>query len=79
MGSITAQNVKTMPIDFDIETSYLFKKGEKIGEKKGEKRVIDNTIKNLLKQNKLSIPEIAEVANVKESYVLKLKEQLEKS
>ena len=75
MGSITVQNVKTMPIDFDIETSYLFKKGEK----KGEKRGIDNTIKNLLKQNKLSIPEIAEVANVKESYVLKLKEQLEKS
>jgi predicted transposase YdaD len=78
LEDVTEKEVNAMPVDFDIETSYLFNKGRKKGKEEGEQVGIDKTILNMLKLNKLSIAEIAEFANVEESYVLKLKEQLGK-
>ena len=82
LEEVTEKEVNAMPVDFDIETSYLFNKGRKKGKhegkQEGKQEGIDETIINMLKLKKLSIAQIAEFANVQESYVLKLKEHLEK-
>ena len=77
---------KIMPIEIKLEETYLFKKGEekgkilgeKRGEKRGEKKNRDKIILTMLKKNKYSIEEIAEIAEVSVEYVKELVKNIEK-
>ncbi len=65
-----------MPIEIKLEETFLFKKGEEkgkiLGEKRGEKKNRDKMILTMLKKNKYSIEEIAEIAEVSVEYVKEL-------
>ena len=63
-----------MPIIYDIEQDYLYKKGIEKGMEKG----IEKGIINLLKANMLSIREIAETYGVTTKYVKEVKAKLDK-
>jgi predicted transposase YdaD len=67
---------KIMPIEIKLEETFLFKKGEEkgkiLGEKRGEKKNRDKMILTMLKKNKYSIEEIAEIAEVSVEYVKEL-------
>ncbi len=65
-----------MPIEIKLEETFLFKKGEEkgkiLGEKRGKKKNRDKMILTMLKKNKYSIEEIAEIAEVSVEYVKEL-------
>ena len=67
---------KIMPIEIKLEEIFLFKKGEEkgkiLGEKRGKKKNRDKMILTMLKKNKYSIEEIAEIAEVSVEYVKEL-------
>jgi predicted transposase YdaD len=67
---------KIMPIEIKLEETFLFKKGEEkgkiLGEKRGKKKNRDKMILTMLKKNKYSIEEIAEIAEVSVEYVKEL-------
>jgi predicted transposase YdaD len=65
-----------MFIEINPEETYLFKKGEEKGEKRGEKNKGDKMILAMLKLEKLSVDEIAKIANVSIDYVKKLASNL---
>jgi hypothetical protein len=79
---------KVMPIEFKKEDSYLFKlgqeeglklgekRGEKRGEKLGEKKNRDNMILALIKKGKMSLEDIAEVAQVDIEYVKEISKKI---
>ena len=60
LTDITEKQLETMGIIYDIEKDAFFKKGQKQGENKKARMVVIN----LLKTNKLSIGEIAEVSGL---------------
>ena len=53
-----------MGIIYDIEKDAFFKKGEIRGMEKGEIRKARKVVVNLIKANKLSLEEIAEVSEL---------------
>ena len=73
-----------MALDYDIIKDLSVQQGSeesyedafRRGYKQGLKETLDEIILNLLKNGKLSIDEIAEVANVSLDYVKKIAESL---
>ena len=64
-----------MPITYDITKDGLYLEGLEAGEqKKGRKMIF-----NALKLGKLSVEQIAEMAEVDVAYVLEIKEQLDQA
>ena len=74
LEDLTYKIVTEMPIIYDIEQDYLYKKGIEKGMEKG----IEKGIINLLKANMLSIREIAETYGVTTKYVKEVKAKLDK-
>ena len=85
LETVTTEKIKKMPITYDITKDGLYleglEKGEQKGLKEGEGIGIEKSRRqitiNALKLGKLSIEDIAEMAEVDLAYVLEIKKQLE--
>ena len=77
LETITKEKTDQMPIIYDITTDGLYLEGKEVGREEGNKDATDEVIIRALKLGKLTMEEIAEVANVEVAYVLQIQEKLE--
>lgn len=70
-----------MPINYDIETDYLYQKGFEVGYKRGleiaRKKLLEKRIEKLLVSKLLSPEQIAETFKVSLKHVLQIKQRLD--
>ena len=69
----TYQEVKTMAVEYDIETDYLFQQGEKKGKDEGRDETRRAIVTNMLQSGQLTDQQIATFAGVSIAYVKKVK------
>ena len=77
----TYQEIKTMAVEYDIETDYLFQQGKqegikegiKEGRDEGRKAAKEKLISNMLQSGQLTDQQIATFAGVPIAYVEKIK------
>ena len=66
------QQIKTMPITYDITKDFLYQEGEQIGEQKEKKE----TIVRMLRSGQLTVAQIAQFADVSEAFVNQVAQEL---
>ena len=80
LEDITKEKTDQMPITYDITMDGLYLQGKEVGRTEGidigEKNTTDHLIIRALKLGKLSIEEIAEIADVEVSYVIQIQQRL---
>lgn len=74
----TYQEIKTMAVEYDIETDYLFQRGKqegiKEGRDEGREAAKEKFISNMLQSGQLTDQQIATFAGVPMAYVEKIKD-----
>ena len=74
----TVKEINSMPIEIEnIEEDYLYKEGRKEGKEEGKEEEKKGLIVRLIKSGKLSLEEIAAIAEVDLHYVQDLSKQVE--
>ena len=72
----TYQQVKHMPVEYDIETDYLFQQGEKRGREEGKEATQQVIFLNMLRSGQLTDQQVAAFAGVSLTYVAKIRKTM---
>ena len=65
-----------MPIHYDIETDELYLEGIEKGIEKGTLQKSEENVNSLLKRQRFTVAEIADLLNVTEEFVLQVADKL---
>ena len=72
----TFKLIQDMPIEFDIETDYLFQKGEIKGEIKGKQKGKQEIVTNMLSSGQLTAEQIANFTGVDLQEVIRIRDSI---